>query len=456
MTTQRILKSTVAAPPRSTNLHDGAGVPLTDNGPVASETLTESGRKNNRAKGSASAPPPPKPGRAVDSLLDRIVAFFSSLRLTVVCLAFGVVLVFAGTLAQVDLGLYRAQNEFFRSFFIYWAPKGLSWKIPVFPGGYFLGGVLLLNLVTAHITRFKWTRKKAGLWIIHSGLILLLLGQLLTDILARESALQLFVGETKNYSEDFRATELVLIDKSDPQSDLVYSIPQKLFGGQSEIRDARLPFVLRLKKYWANAAVVKADSKAPMAIPSGATAGDLKDALIIPEAPTNSTEERNSPAAVVEVLSGNQSLGSFLATSMTKTGEQFTAGGKSYEVALRFIRYYYPFSLTLLKATHEQYRGTLIPKNFASRVRVQNPQRNEARETDIYMNNPLRYSGLTFYQYQMAAGEMAEQAGVTPSSTFQVVRNPSWLTPYLSCVLIALGLLLQFGSHLVGFLRRRI
>ena len=66
--------------------------------------------------------------------LKRLLAFFSSLRLTVVCLGVGLVLVFIGTLAQVDLGLYKAQNEFFRSFFIYWGPKGTSWKIPVFPG----------------------------------------------------------------------------------------------------------------------------------------------------------------------------------------------------------------------------------------------------------------------------------------------------------------------------------
>src|SRR5690242_3549924 len=47
-----------------------------------------------------------------------IIKFFSSLRLTVVCLGLGLILVFAGTLAQVDIGLCKAQNEFFRSFFI--------------------------------------------------------------------------------------------------------------------------------------------------------------------------------------------------------------------------------------------------------------------------------------------------------------------------------------------------
>src|SRR2546421_11890964 len=123
--------------------------------------------------------------------LDRLIKFFTSMRLTVVCLGLGLVLVFIGTLAQVDLGLYKAQNEFFRSFFIFWGPKGAGWKMPIFPGGYLVGGVLLINLVAAHFSRFKWTRKKAGIWLVHFGIILLLLGQLLTDMLSHESALHL-------------------------------------------------------------------------------------------------------------------------------------------------------------------------------------------------------------------------------------------------------------------------
>jgi hypothetical protein len=71
------------------------------------------------------------------------------------------------------------------------------------------------------------------------------------------------------------------------------------------------------------------------------------------------------------------------------------------------------------------------------------------------MNNPLRYAGLTFYQYQMAAGDMVQQAGETPSSTLQVVRNPSWLTPYAGCVIVAAGLVIQFMIHLVGFVSKR-
>src|SRR5665213_1400335 len=104
-------------------------------------------------------------------MIDRFVNFFSSLRLTIVCLCFALVLVFAGTLAQVRLGLYVVQAEFFRSFFLYWTPSGRHFKIPYFPGGWSVGLVLMVNLLCAHIKRFHFRRNKIGLLLIHAGLI---------------------------------------------------------------------------------------------------------------------------------------------------------------------------------------------------------------------------------------------------------------------------------------------
>jgi hypothetical protein len=71
------------------------------------------------------------------------------------------------------------------------------------------------------------------------------------------------------------------------------------------------------------------------------------------------------------------------------------------------------------------------------------------------MNNPLRYAGLTFFQFQMDADDMRRSADDPPSSTFQVVRNPSWITPYAGCVIVAAGMIIQFMIHLVGFVSRR-
>jgi ResB-like family len=398
----------------------------------------------------------PAAGRPKGGLGHRAFQFFSSLRLTVVFLLLGVILVFVGTIAQVDEGLYGAQNRYFRSLIIWWQPNGAAWKLPVFPGGYFVGGVLLVNLVLAYARRFEFSKKKIGLLTIHSGLVLLLLGQFATDLLSIESAMNLTEGESKAYSEDFRANELVLIDKSDPAKDMVYSIPDSIVKRSSDIRDPKLPFALRVKKQWVNAGLVEPKgSNPPMAIKSGASDGLLQDILVIPTPPVTSTDGRNMPAAVIEVLNGDKSVGSFLVSTMINRPETFTVNGKEWEIGMRFTRYYYPFSLTLLKATHEKYKGTEIPKNFASRVRVENPSKNEARETVIYMNNPLRYSGLTFFQFQMGADEMALREGQRPTSTFQVVKNPSWVTPYLACVMISLGLIYQFGYHLIGFVRRR-
>jgi len=114
---------------------------------------------------------------------------------------------------------------------------------------------------------------------------------------------------------------------------------------------------------------------------------------------------------------------------------------------LRLKRYYKPYQIHLIHLTHEIYAGTDIPKNFASQIRLSDLERHEDRNTLIYMNHPLRYRGETFYQYQTLAGDKF--------TVFEVVRNPSWLLPYISCSLIALGLVVQFGMHLVNFSRRR-
>src|ERR1700749_4088342 len=95
--------------------------------------------------------------------LKRIAKFFSSLRLTVVLLAFAIILIWVGTVAQADEGLYQAQTRYFKS----WVVLGFSMfghHIPmIWPGGYLLGVSLLVNLLAAHISRFQLTWKKLGI-----------------------------------------------------------------------------------------------------------------------------------------------------------------------------------------------------------------------------------------------------------------------------------------------------
>ena len=131
------------------------------------------------------------------------------------------------------------------------------------------------------------------------------------------------------------------------------------------------------------------------------------------------------------------------------------ADGKKFTFTMRPARVRHPFSLTLLKASHTTYLGTDIPKDFRSRVRIDNAQTGEKREVEISMNHPLRYGGYTYYQYQMDAGQAAQMAGRTATSVLSVVRNPGWLTPYIGCAMVGAGLLIQFLYHLAGFVTKK-
>ena len=170
-------------------------------------------------------------------------------------------------------------------------------------------------------------------------------------------------------------------------------------------------------------------------------------------------DERNTPGVVVELVGTNgNSLGTWL-FALILDEQSVDAGGATWRGTLRPTRYYLPYSVKLLKATHDVFVGTRtaadprgLAKNYASRVLLERPSTGERREVDISMNQPLRYDGLTYYQNQMFR-EKAEQGG-RQRSGLQVVQNPSWLAPYFGTLLVLAGLLVQFLTHLIEFIRR--
>src|SRR6187455_1464982 len=176
------------------------------------------------------------------NMLHKLVDIITSLKLTIVCLAAGMALIFAGTLAQVHLGIHEAQERYFQSMFVWWPPDGRRFQIPIFPGGHLIGAVLLINLIAAHVKRFRWSWRKLGIHLTHAGLIIMLAGGLFTDLFAVESHMRLGVGDTKNFSEDPRRMELAIIDTTDPQFDQVTAIPEAVLRRGGMIEHKSLPF----------------------------------------------------------------------------------------------------------------------------------------------------------------------------------------------------------------------
>jgi hypothetical protein len=122
-------------------------------------------------------------------------------------------------------------------------------------------------------------------------------------------------------------------------------------------------------------------------------------------------------------------------------------GGKVYGIALRFTRTYKPYTLHLIHFSHDKFVGTEMARNFSSQVRLVDPANHVDREVLIHMNHPLRYAGETFYQAAFKENDSG--------TILQVVRNPGWLLPYVSCAMVGGGMLIHFGIRLAPALRRR-
>jgi hypothetical protein len=111
------------------------------------------------------------------------IAALGSLKLTVALLAMSIFLVFAGTVAQIDAGIWTVVDKYFRTaitlipvrvFF----PR--AWDVPgqiPFPGGWLIGAALVVNLLVSHAVRIRLEARGGRLGV---GLAILAIGTLLT------------------------------------------------------------------------------------------------------------------------------------------------------------------------------------------------------------------------------------------------------------------------------------
>ena len=402
-------------------------------------------------------------------LLFRVLRPVASLRLTVVLFALSIVLVFFGTMAQINSGIWTVVEDYFRSWTV-WIPlqlvlqflqvffsfdRSLRTELSVpFPAGWTIGWLMFVNLLAAHLVRFKMSWKRSGIWTIHIGMVTLLLGEFFTGLYAVEGVMTIVTGETAGYVEHTRKFELAIVKSIDDKHDDVVVVPGSILrakiGAAEPLAAPELPFTIAVDNYMVN-------SKPPRELAAGelnpATAG-LGQELIVDEAPeisgTEPDQKIDAPSLYLTLKNPEtgEALGTYLVTYwMSHKPQKVTVGDATYEIAYRLERDYKPYSLTLKNFEHKVYPGTDKPKDFASTVQLVDASRGENREVRIWMNNPLFYAGETFYQSSF----LRDDAG----TVLQVVRNPVWWLPYVSCVLMTVGMLIHFLLNLSRFLKRQ-
>ncbi|HEY2252338.1 MAG TPA: hypothetical protein VGH74_14795, partial [Planctomycetaceae bacterium] len=495
-----------------------------------------------------------------------VLKFLASLKITVVLFAMAIFIVFAGTLAQTRHDIWDVVHTYFRAPLV-WIPLQIFFPKSFFPnmpavageipflGGWAIGALMAINLLAAHLVRFKaqakgsrlflglgvigagclitagviisgsesewhimpllgpsmrilWQLvqgtfaglvllagcrivfgKRAGIVLLHSGVGLLMFSELLVGTTAVESQMHIVEGDTVNFVQDIRTNELAVIDSSDTANDTVVVIPQRFLIEAAKdgkpIEHTDLPFDIKVVKYLQNSNLEPVKS----GVENPATAG-LGLQMLAVEKPAgvgvSSDSKVDDSAAYVQILKKetSESLGTYLVSLVqsqfgdsrersgfsavqlrARTGpfimsvsEPVTVAvdGKTYQLALRFKRTYKAYSLTLHDVRAEKYLGTETPKDYSSIVHLKKDSADPAERVDrdgvrIWMNNPLRFEGETFYQSNVGVDPITHRE----TTGLQVVTNTGWMIPYVSCMIVGVGLLYQFGIALLRFLNRR-
>jgi len=382
----------------------------------------------------------------VMSVITTVKRSLESLTLCVILLFASIVLIFSATLDQVHLGVWAVQEKYIKSLIVYRSIPELKIEIPVFPGGYLIGGLLLLNIIFIHTKRFAFRLKNFGLTLTHLGLLLLIISLGLSSIFEKEYEMHLSRGVPKNFSENnsnlaFRLTEI----KSDREV-VIFSTPTDELSRKTLISPSTSPFLVKVLSYYPNAALLPTSSF-PSDITNPATEG-YGDSLIAKPIPIDFTSiSANHPALMVQITNPAGSTATYLVSSAVNESESFNYLDHKFNISLSPEHDALPFDITLTSFNHTDYFGTHIPKVITSHLRISEPLHSVQRDVILTMNSPLRLAGRTFYQ---AGYENNDQ-----TSIIKVVKNPTWQLPYLSCALMTVGLLLHFIYQLILVVRSR-
>ncbi len=380
----------------------------------------------------------------------RLFQFFSGFGLATVLLLLMGLLTWFATLEQIDNGLYATLNKYFhwKSLVLLPEIKGKLVPLPL-PGGYWVGALLLLNLILGGVIRARKGWKHIGNLIAHSGIILMLVAGGVAHHFSERGNMAVSEKGSSNTAEDYfeYVVELVEVDSAGKPG-MIHVIRGNhltdLRDGRSRVfRFPDLPFAVEIAGHLENAVPVNIHERAPQQ-------GEKEvDGYYLLARKGEVEAERNAAGCYARLVHADGSKSApFILSGAAFHPHSFKDGGRVFVLNMRKRLWPMPFTLHLDEFTAEFHPGTMRPAKFVSKVtRVEGGS--EAKVT-IQMNEPMRYEGLTFYQ--ASYGPPGAKPGEPMYSVFEVVRNPADKWPEYSLYIVAFGMLVAFLIKLVLFL----
>jgi ABC-type transport system involved in cytochrome c biogenesis permease subunit len=309
---------------------------------------------------------------------------------------------------------------------------------------------------------------RGGNVLIHLAVGLLMVGQFVFGDRQIEERMTIVEGRETNVACRTDEVELAVIDSSGAERDRVTAISGRLLkarAGGEPIAIDDLPFSIRVVEWFPNSAVVAVGPVAP----NPATAG-LGKRWLATGRPSEggASSQSNIASGYVQLLDkeSGRDLGTHLVSQFLNDQRQVFAGaegddcdtvaaaGRDWRLQLRFRREYKPYTVRLDDVRRINYSASETPRDYSSYVTFTDPATGVEQQGRIWMNNPVRYRGETFYQstysqVDLGDGRAGEMTGL------QVVENAGWLVPYVACVLAFWGMLVHFGGTFLRFADRR-
>ena len=345
------------------------------------------------------------------------------------------VLVFIGTLVQRDLGLYVAQQEYFSSWF-----KWILF-IPI-PSGKLTMLIMFLNLSCYFFRPNIFKKNKLGITITHSGVILMLLGGALTSFFSHEGSVVIGEGETANFYENYYMKEFAIVDTSHPDFDNFTIFNSKLLKKNNILSHKSLPYSIEVLDYFVNC-------KPASRIYAGSDEfKGMAQNFFLQEIKKEKEYERNISGIIYRIVGSGENDGIYINYVGQPITQTITVDNIDYMLILRRERTYLPFELNLLDFNKTMHPGTNIAKSYSSEVNL--IEKNIARKILISMNEPLRHRGYTFYQASFI------EDGLKQSTVLATVKNHGRLFPYISTVIMCIGILFHMLSMLSRRFQRKI
>ncbi len=338
-------------------------------------------------------------------------------------LAWLMVLLVLGTLAQRYVGLYAAQQTFFYS--VLW------WAGPVpLPGGVPALTVLTLALAAKLLVATRCSGAQAGIIITHAGALLLMVGALLTFVTSRDGQITLFESEKTGYYTAYHDRALVIEDGG--SSTVLTQIPWSRLKPGARIDLSAGMGSVEIIKICRNChfidRVQNPGADGPEELRGRAQNFDIAPALL-------ELDDEANRAAILFRLSGTttEKDGIHLSADFIDQSPWFRHGEKTINIALRKIRTPLPFTVELVKFSKDLHPGTDMARSYQSDVMIH--ENGTSWPATIRMNAPLYYRGYTLYQSSFVSD------GTRQGSVLAVVQNKGRIFPYLAGSVMMVGLL---------------